>query len=472
MRTAKFFIMNTKEQLNFEYWLKILYRRRKILLIITLLTFIGGAIITFISPPQYKAEASIYFPVQSSSMLPGYMPSQTGENSGLEMGFALFAQGGRPSMQEFALSILQSRTISDMVLDKYGERLFPGRFRKRKRVQLREMMKKPIKIMMGSDNVIRITVDSSDPELSREIADFYVNKFEEFSNQAVLTSSKYKRIHLTKQSKIINNRLNNLENKLTSYENKKKVVDIDLETKGAIENYNQLLLLDATTRAKLYKTEEKLASLKYKLKKQAETFDETGIYPSVQDQPVIQELHTTLSKKELQLLQAKQFYTNEHPKISELKKEVADTKTLIHQKIEKYLSGVKSNLVPRLVEVESEMLSLRSQTAALKDLLKQKEEELSKIPNIRLKYNRLKRKVQNTEMLQAMVEQELEKAKVEEAREDAGVQVLDAAVAPDFKSKPDVIYNLLLSLLFGLILGIMMSFYLEYTNRVIKNINS
>lgn len=460
--------MNNTEQLNFEYWLKILYRRRKIFLIITLLTFIGGAVITFITPPQYRAESSIFFPVPSRPMLPGYMPRST-DDGGLSMGFAMFAQGMRPSMQEFALSILKSRTINDLVLDKFGERLFPGRFKARKRVQLREMMQKPIKIMMGSDNVIRITVDSPDPALSMEVANFYVNEFRKFSNEAVLTSSKNKRIHLTRQQKVVNERLNKLEKHLTAFENKKKVVDIDAETKAAIDNYSQLLLMSATTVAELHKAEEKLASLKFKLKKQAESFDATGVYPSIQDQPVIQDLMLSLSKKEMELLQARQFYTDEHPKISALKKDVEDTRTLINEKITGYMSGIKSNLVPRLVDVESEMLSLRAQSNALKDLLDKKEKEMEKIPDLRLKYNRLNRQVTNTELILTMIEQELEKARVEEAREDAEIQVLDAAMSPDFKSKPDVIYNLLLSLLFGIILGIMMSFYVEYSHRVMNN---
>lgn len=461
--------MNNTEQLNFEYWLKILYRRRKIFLIITLLTFIGGVIITFITPPQYRAESSIFFPVPSRPMLPGFM-SNSNDDGGLGMGFAMFAQGARPSMQEFALSILKSRTINDMVLDKFGERLFPGRFKKRKRVQLREMMQKPIKIMMGSDNVIKITVDSSDPALSMEIANFYVDEFRKFSNKAVLTSSKNKRLHLTKQSKVVNNRLNNLEKELTAFENKKKVVDIDAETKAAIDNYSQLFMMSATVTGELHKAEEKLASLKFKLKKQAESFDATGVYPSIQDQPVIQDLMLSLSKKEMELLQARQFYTDEHPKIIALKKDVEDTRILINEKITGYMSGIKSNLVPRLVEVESEMLSLRAQSNAIKDLLHQKEEEMGKIPNIRLKYNRLNRQVTNTELVVTMIEQELEKARVEEARDDAEMQILDAALAPDFKSKPDVVYNLLLSLLFGMILGIMLSFYVEYSHRVMNNL--
>jgi len=422
--------MNSNEHFNLEYWLRILYRRRKVLLVITLLTFIVGAAITFISAPAYRAEASIYFPAPSRPILPGQIP-QSMEPDALELGFALFGQGLQPSMQDYALAILKSRTMSDLVLDKYGERLFPGRFKKRKRVQLREMMRKPIKIMMGSDNVIHITVDSADPGLSMEIANFYTDQFKRISQEAILTAVKNKRLHLDKQSGIVRKKLYKYEKELEAFENSKKVVDLDAETKASIESHNQLLLMSARTDAAENKVKEKLASLRYKLKMQADEFKRIGSYPSIKEQPVIQEMLSELSKKEVELLSTQQFYTEEHPKVKELQKDISDRRGFIQKKIREYMSGVKSNLTPRLIEVEAELLSLRAQSEALKTLIKKMEKEMGRIPNVRLKYNRLKRKVKTAELILTMIEQELEKAKVEEARQDAEVQIMDAAVAPD-----------------------------------------
>jgi len=456
---------------NFEYWLKIIYRRRKVFLLLVILSLIGGVVITFISPPLYRAETSIYFPVSPQPMLPGSIPKGT-EMEGMEIGYAIFGQFSKPSIQDYASAMLKSRTMSDLVLDKYGENLFPGRFKKRKRVQLREMMKKNIKILLGADNVIRITVETPDPELSKEIANFYVTEFKKLARAAILTASKYKRIHLTKHRKVIKEKLQKYEQELASYEKAKQVVDPDAETKTAIDNYGQLLLLSATTKAQQYKAERKLETLRQKLKQQAKTFGKEGSYPSIKDQPVVQELYTSLSNKELELLKARQIYTDEHPIVIDLKKDVSDLRSLIRKNIENYLTGVDSNLVPRLIDAETEMLALKAQVASI-DLFKEKqEEELEEIPDIRLNYNRLSRKVETTELILAMIEQELEKARVEEARDDAEVQVMDVAVTPDYKSKPDVIYNLLLSALLGMILGIMGAFFVEYANRVIDKMVS
>ncbi|MCD4784750.1 MAG: hypothetical protein K8T10_13090 [Candidatus Eremiobacteraeota bacterium] len=459
------------DHFNFEYWLEIIYRRRKVFLSLVILALIAGIVIAIVSTPLYRAETSIYFPVSPRPMLPGSIPKGS-DMEGMELGYAIFGQFAQPSIQDYASAMLKSRTMSDLVLDKYGEKLFPGRFKHRKRVQLREMMKKPIKILMGADNVIRITVETPDPKLSKEIANFYISEFKKLARGAILTTSKYKRIHLTKQRKIVRGNLQKYEQELASYEKAKQVVDPDTETKAAIENYGQLLLLSATTKAQQYKAERKLEALREKLKEQAKSFGKKDSYPSIKDQPVIQELYASLSSKELELLQARQIYTDEHPVVIDLKKDVSDLRSLIRKDIKSYLMGVDSNIVPRLIDAETEMLSLKAQAVSIDAFKEKQEEELGKIPDIRLKYNRLSRKVETTELILAMIEQEFEKARVEEARDDAEVQVMDVAVTPDYKSKPDVFYNLLLCVLFGIILGIMGVFFTEYANRVMDKMVS
>jgi len=93
---------------------------------------------------------------------------------------------------------------------------------------------------------------------------------------------------------------------------------------------------------------------------------------------------------------------------------------------------------------------------------------MEKLPGTRLKLTRLQRKAKSEEVILALIEQELQKAKVEEARDDAEVQIMDAAITPDYKSKPDIPYNLALSLTLGILFAVMICFYVEYTDRIIQ----
>jgi hypothetical protein len=69
-------------------------------------------------------------------------------------------------------------------------------------------------------------------------------------------------------------------------------------------------------------------------------------------------------------------------------------------------------------------------------------------------------KVQET--VYAMLTQQLEQAKIAEAKDVPAVQILDMAVPPDRSSRPDFMANLVLGGLFSLLGSIFASFCLEY----------
>lgn len=463
--------MKPEEHFQLEYWLEILNRRRRILLGIVIISVIIGAVVSFLSPPLYRAQTSIYFPAHARPMLPAEMPSGSGENQ-MDINLLFLGQMIQPSMQDYAVAILKSQTVSDAVLDKYGEGIFPGRFKRRKRVQLREMMGRYIKIMMAADNVIHISVETPKPELSKEIADFYTQKFREISRDAVLTTAKNKRIHLEKQGKFLKEKLQKYEEEMASFERNRGVVDLEAETKSAVDNYGKLTIMAATAKAQEDKARIKLDALRESLRRQAETFEEKGSLPDIQDQPYIQELMKDLSEKELQLIQARQSYTDLHPKVKKLQGEVDDIKALLRKEIQGYLADVKSDLVPRLIDAQTEMMAAQAQTEALETLVKNKHLSMGKFPDLKLAYNRKKRKVETGQLVMNLVDKELEKARIEEAREDAQMQILDAAIVPDYKAKPEALYNMILAAIFGLILGTMACFYVEYANRVIRNVGT
>lgn len=433
------------------------------------LCLLAGAVVTFNSPNLYRAETTLYFPAPSQPILSGGS-AQGMTSDGLDTNLFLFGGMGHPSIQEYALAILKSRTMSDKVLDKFGEGLFPGRFHDRKRVQLRELMGRYIKIMMGVDKVITISVETVDPLLSKEIADFYTEQFKEIAKDAILTTAKNKRIHLTQQLELLKQELDAYEERLAAFEKAQRVVDLETETRAAVENYGRLLLMSASFKAEERSAQVKLDTLRDKMRKQAKMQDDEGRFTLLMDQPMIRDLVANLAHKEQELLKAQQSYTDLHPKVKELKNDIADIKSLIRRETAGYLSDIESDLVPSLIEAQTEVLGLRAQNEAMDGMIELEEEKLGRIPDLKVEYNRIKRTLENRELVLSLVEQELEKARIEEAREDAQVQVMDEAAVPDYRVKPDVMYNMILSGVLGLILGLMGCIYAEYGNRVVDNI--
>ncbi len=79
-----------------------------------------------------------------------------------------------------------------------------------------------------------------------------------------------------------------------------------------------------------------------------------------------------------------------------------------------------------------------------------------------LELARLTREVKVQETVYSMLTQQLEQAKIAEAKDVPAVQILDMAVPPDRSSRPDFMANLVLGGLFGLLGSIFASFCLEY----------
>lgn len=86
---------------------------------------------------------------------------------------------------------------------------------------------------------------------------------------------------------------------------------------------------------------------------------------------------------------------------------------------------------------------------------------MNKVPNLALEYGRAMRELKVQEALYGMLTSQYEQAKIAEARDTPSIQVLDAAIPPDNKSKPLIRVNVMIAGLLALIVGVLLAFILE-----------
>ncbi|MDW5416983.1 Wzz/FepE/Etk N-terminal domain-containing protein [Iodobacter sp. CM08] len=127
---------------------------------------------------------------------------------------------------------------------------------------------------------------------------------------------------------------------------------------------------------------------------------------------------------------------------------------------------------PELQRAKAELDSLQTQLAdmgkggdANEDVLLAK----TKAPGIGLEYIRKVRDVKYQETLFELMSKQYEIAKLDEAKDGANIQVLDAAIEPERKSKPKRAILVLLALFGGFFLAILASFILEAFNKMGTN---
>jgi uncharacterized protein involved in exopolysaccharide biosynthesis len=86
----------------------------------------------------------------------------------------------------------------------------------------------------------------------------------------------------------------------------------------------------------------------------------------------------------------------------------------------------------------------------------------SQVPELGLELARLTRDVKVQEAVYTLLTQELEQAKIAEARDMPVVRPLDTAVPADRKSKPKIKLNMAIAGIMSLFLGTFLVFFLEY----------
>jgi tyrosine-protein kinase Etk/Wzc len=90
----------------------------------------------------------------------------------------------------------------------------------------------------------------------------------------------------------------------------------------------------------------------------------------------------------------------------------------------------------------------------------------AQVPELGLDLARLMRDVKVQETVYTLLTQQLEQAKIAEARDMPTVQALDKAVPADRKSKPKTTFNMAVAGITSLFVGILLAFFLEYVAGV------
>ncbi len=91
-----------------------------------------------------------------------------------------------------------------------------------------------------------------------------------------------------------------------------------------------------------------------------------------------------------------------------------------------------------------------------------------KVPEVGMELVRVMREVKVQETVFALLTQQFEQVKIDEARDTATVQVLDQAVRAERKSRPKTIWNMAIAGSLSLFIAIFMAFFLEYVERIRK----
>ena len=225
-----------------------------------------------------------------------------------------------------------------------------------------------------------------------------------------------------------------------------------------VANLDAMVARFATTEATKQRSfiAERLAETERELRRAEEAlrqFQEANRVIALQDQAkgaveAAAQLKGEIMASEVQLEVMRNFATDANPEVVKLKRRIEETKRHLAQM--QYGTG----------------WTLPGENRNPGEPRKEIHVPFAQVPELGLELARLTRDVKVQETVYTLLTQQLEQAKIAQARDMPTVQVLDVAVPADRKSKPRIKLNMAIAGLTSLFVGIFLAFLLEYLARL------
>ena len=220
----------TQEIHLIDVWI-VLSNNRKFIFWSTLGISVLAAITVFLLPSRYTAE-TVVLPPEENSSLSSTILGQVGGSSAL----ASLAGGslGVKNLGDRYVSLFRLPVVEDALIKRFD---LMNRYHKRKISDTRHKFEDRSDVVLGAkDGLIRISVTDSDPNLSAEIANAYVDELRKLSAHHAVTEPSQRRMFLQQKMLGENENLATAEEAMKSTEQTTGVLQIDSQAKALIES--------------------------------------------------------------------------------------------------------------------------------------------------------------------------------------------------------------------------------------------
>ena len=300
----------------------------------------------------------------------------------------------------------------------------------------------------GFTRVVEVKTDSVDPQAAAMFVNTLASEFIQGSLESRWNSSQKTEEWLTRQLQSLKTKLESSERSLQSY-----------------ARSSGLLFMGAQNVA-----EEKLRQLQAELSKvQAERVTRQSQYgitlssppdalPEMLDQGPLRDYEVRLTDLRRELAELSSSFTPEHYKVKRLQAQISE--------LESAMTRERTNIVRRIrndYEAALKREGLLSADYSRQSKLVESQSEKA------IRYNLLKRESDSNRQLYESLLQRVKESGIASAMQATNIRVVDPALVSLFPYKPRTVLNSLAGLVVGLLIGGVLVFIQERTNRSIQN---
>ncbi len=432
--------------MNFTLFLRILYARRKIIAITTIMTALSTLVVCLVVPKTYKATTSLVLnfkgadPVTGQSvqaqLLPGYMPTQvsiiTSRNVALKVVDELKLAEGPDVQKQFTKATDGKGTIRDWLADL--------------------LLKKVDVVPSHESSVLDINFKGGDPQFAASVANAFAAAYQLTSIQLKVDPAKKAASYISDQIKVLRDNLDEAQRKLSKFQQDNGIVTsdsridgIDVESARLNELSGQLVqaqsqLIEATSR-----------------RNQA-SGAAGGESPDVMSNTLILNLKASLAAAESKFAEVAQRLDKNHPLYQSAKAEVDKQRAELNEQIR-----AASNSVGNSEQI------YRQREADIRNSLDKQKTRVLELNRKRDDLKLLRNEVERAQRAYESTTQRFTQTNLEGQSNQADIAVLNAAIPPIEPSNPKTLAYTLIAVFVGAIIGIGLGMVAELNDRRVRS---
>lgn len=451
-----------------EYYY-ILTKHKSLIIASFVITVALTLLFTLLMKPVYMATATIVIEKQQSAS------PLTGER----LDYESYVSQSLTFNTHFKLitsrSVLE-QVIKNLKLDREAElevsplKKFLSQFKKNIRLLLgrkeklltpREKLSKLIKKLQAKIDIeevrdtrlLRVNAEDHDPAMARDIANVLAKAYIDFDINNRMRSSQNTLGWLTDHLYEMKKELEDAEEEFLAYKQRETLISVEESQKIIAQKITEFNDAYIQTRNRRLELDAKLEQLEVISKSGKDIPNLRSLIAN----EFINNLYSQLMNAELELSHLVKVYKSKHNKVVQARTRIDNTRKKLHQEMRKELDNLKAE---RTVLLAKERILQKTMADFKKEAMKINRKELN--------FNILKRNVEMNQNLYDTLLSRLKEADITGNIDVSNIRIATKAVSPMFPVRPNKKLNLILSVIFGLMIGIGCSFLWEYLDRSLR----
>ncbi|MBW1701676.1 MAG: GumC family protein [Deltaproteobacteria bacterium] len=301
--------------------------------------------------------------------------------------------------------------------------------------------------------LLNVHVLNFDPVMAKDIANALSQAYIDFNIDNRLKSSQSTLGWLTDHLYGMKKKLEDAEEEFLAYKQSAKLISMEESQRLIAQKITEFNDAYIKARNRRLELDAKLAQLGRVTK----SGKDIPHLRSLIENELINDLYGQLVNAEVEFSRISKTYKSKHPKVIQVKTSIDNIGHKLRREIKKELDSLKA---------EREVLLTRERV--LQNTMADFEKEGIEINRKELKYTILKRNVEMNQNLYDTLLSRLKETDITGNIDVSNIRVTEKANLPRFPVSPNKKRNLILGIIFGLMIGIGLSFLREYLDRTLR----